>query len=146
MHKFSNTSKSRLSTCEMDLQDLCTEALQIMNITVLEGHRLSERQQKLFRDGLSKVRWSKHNESPSEAVDIAPWPIPKDWGSPGPDHLYTSAEMKERAKFYYLGGIMKALAYVRGIVLRWGGNWDGDYEVDFGDQSFDDLVHFEVSI
>lgn len=130
----------------MDLQDLCTEALQIMNITVLGGWRPEEEQLELFRKKLTKVRWSKHNESPSEAVDIAPWPIPEKWGSPGPDKMFSLAEFKERAKFYYLGGIMMALAYTRGITLRWGGNWDRDYEVDFGDQSFDDLVHFEVAM
>lgn len=146
MHKFSNRSKTRLGTCEMDLQELCNEALQIMNLTVLEGHRLTEDQLKKFRAGLSKVKWSKHNETPSEAVDISPWPIPDKWGSAGPDRLFNIKEFKERAKFYYLGGIMMALAYVRGISLRWGGNWDRDYEVDFGDQSFDDLVHFEVTI
>jgi len=29
-----------------------------------------------------------------------------------------------------------------GVTLRWGGDWDRDTEVQ--DNSFDDLVHFEI--
>lgn len=29
-----------------------------------------------------------------------------------------------------------------GVTLRWGGDWDSDTEVN--DNSFDDLVHFEI--
>jgi peptidoglycan L-alanyl-D-glutamate endopeptidase CwlK len=118
--------------------------LQIFNITVLEGHRTAEQQRKNFISGASKVEFSKHNEDPSEAVDIAPWPIPEDWGSPGPDHLYTEDEMKERAKFYYMAGVVHGVAFEQGVQIRWGGDWDNDK--DFKDQKFDDLVHFEEAV
>lgn len=144
MRKFSNRSKTRLLSCEPDLRDLMEEVLQVIDITILEGHRSPERQRELFLAGKTKVEWSKHNEYLSQAVDVSPYPIPKNWGSPGEDRLYSGAEMKARAEFYYLGGVIKGIAYTRGIPIRWGGDWDSDN--NFADQRFDDLVHFELML
>ena len=44
--------------------------------------------------------------------------------------------------FYFLAGIIKAIANKRNIKIRWGGDWDDDN--DFKDQHFNDLGHFEL--
>ncbi len=44
-------------------------------------------------------------------------------------------------RFYYFAGFVMGTAAAMGVRLRWGGDWDGDTELD--DQKFRDLVHFE---
>lgn len=96
--------------------------------TVLEGYRSPKRQHQLFMEGKSKVDAgeSKHNASPSLAVDVAPCPI--DWN--------------DKERFYLFAGYVLGRADALGIKIRWGGDWDQDTLVD--DQTFNDLVHFEL--
>ena len=79
MPKFSVRSKTNLSQCHIDLQTFCNHLIQFVDISIICGHRGKEAQNKAFDDGFSKVRWpnSRHNKTPSEAVDIAKYPI--DW-------------------------------------------------------------------
>lgn len=99
---------------------------------IITGHRGEEAQNRCFEMGRSKVRWpeGRHNKKPSDAVDIAPLPL--NW----------SNEPKNLARFYVLAGVVMAAARLVGVELRWGGDWDRDF--DMSDQSFDDLGHFEV--
>ncbi len=81
-----NLSRLRLSTCRPELVTF-VEALAdgidagecpgVEDITVLCGHRGEEAQNKAFADGASKKRWpdSEHNTMPSNAVDVAPYPV-----------------------------------------------------------------------
>ena len=128
MPAFSARSDERLQTCHLHLQNVCRAAIKYYDFTVLEGHRSNERQDELFRQGKSKLKAgeSKHNQNPSLAVDIAPYPI--DWD--------------DRARFYLLAGFMFQAAGELGVELRWGGDWDGDWK--HNDQTFHDLPHFEV--
>jgi peptidoglycan L-alanyl-D-glutamate endopeptidase CwlK len=128
MPSFGSTSKERLSTIDHRLRMACEEAIKLYDFTVLVGHRTEQEQNKAFAEAKSKLHWpkSKHNQLPSLAVDIAPYPI--DWN--------------DTKRFYYLAGLMKGCAAKLGYKLRWGGDWDGDG--DFKDQSFNDLVHFEI--
>lgn len=135
MPAYSRRSKSRRDTCHPDLILILDKVIEIYDVTILEGFRTPANHARYLREKRTKVPYhkSKHSRNPSEAVDLSPWPIPEDWGS---------VDWKERAKFYQLAGIMKGIAHENGIRLRWGGDWDGDH--DFRDQSFDDLVHFEL--
>ena len=131
MPSFSARSRSKLSTCDWDLQKVFNEVIKHFDCTVLTGRRGKEEQDEKYRQGLSKVQWpnSKHNAvAPdlSRACDAAPYPI--DWN--------------DTARFYYFAGFVMATAKSMGVELRFGGDWDGDTEVL--DQTFMDLVHFEV--
>jgi peptidoglycan L-alanyl-D-glutamate endopeptidase CwlK len=129
MPSFGQRSRRALSTCHTELVVLAEEALGVgMDFTVIEGHRDADRQADLYHRGLSKLRWplSKHNPEPSEAFDLAPYPI--DWQDP--------------QRFYHLAGILRAVASESGLELRWGGDWDRDF--DLRDQRFMDLAHFEL--
>ena len=128
MPRFGSMSLESLKQCDERLKLICSEAIQIYDFSVLVGHRTEEDQGRAYERGYSKLRWpdSKHNKHPSQAIDVAPYPI--------------SWENKER--FYFLAGIMFSVAYCKGIEIRWGGDWDGDG--DFKDQSFFDLAHFEL--
>ena len=134
MPKFSITSLKRLDTCDSRLRDILQEVIKYYDCTILYGHRTKEEQDAKYLAGQSKLKWpkSKHNTYPSMAVDVAPYPIPKDWGK----------AWKDRVKFYELKAIIFYEAEKRGINIRYGGDWDSDY--DYTDQTFDDLVHFEL--
>ena len=136
MPKFSGSSHRKLETCDQQLQYLFCEIVKKYDCSVLYGYRSSEEQDELYRIGRSQLKGgkSKHNKKPSLAVDVSPYPIPDNWGN--------KANWKERAKFYHFAGYVKGLADQLGIKIRYGGDWDGDN--DFDDQSFDDLVHFEI--
>jgi peptidoglycan L-alanyl-D-glutamate endopeptidase CwlK len=133
MPAFGTRSLERLATCHPDLQRLFNTVVAAYDCTILEGHRSAERQAELLAAGKTKVAVSKHNADPSRAVDAAPWPIPDEWGINNP---------KVMSQFYEFGGYVQGVAQILGIPLRWGGDWDGDHV--FTDQSFDDLVHFEL--
>lgn len=134
MPRFSDTSFSRLSTCDLELQTLFFEVIKTFDCVVLEGHRGEEAQNEAFNSGKSKLKWphGKHNSSPSLAVDVAPHPI--DW--------------KNVNRFYWFAGFVMATAeqlkqqgkMTRSV--RFGGDWDKDY--DIRDETFLDLVHFEL--
>lgn len=128
MPAFSEKSKQLLAGCDTRLQTICSLAIQVMDFTVITGHRSKEEQDKAVAEGNSKLPWpqGKHNSMPSMAVDIAPYPI--DWN--------------DSARFYVLAGIMLGIAATRGIKLRWGGDWDSDFNLK--ENKFDDIGHFEI--
>ena len=131
MPSFGQRSRRMLATCRTELVVLAEEALAVgMDFAVLEGHRDAERQEDLFHRGLSRLRWphSMHNRDPSHAFDIAPWPI--DW--------------RDTQRFYHLAGILRTIAHEHELAIRWGGDWDCDF--DLRDQSFMDLAHFELIV
>ena len=135
MPSFGGTSRYRLSTCDIRWQKILKEVVKYYDCTIITGHRDKEAQNDKVANGLSEVSWphSKHNTSPSLAVDVAPWPIPKNWGD---------KEWKDRVKFYELKAIIFFVAAKQGVKIRFGGDWDRDY--DYTDNKFDDLIHFEI--
>ena len=128
MPTFGNRSKKNLSEAHPDLQRLFEEVIKHYDCSVIEGHRPQSEQDTAFHSGKSKVKWpdSKHNKTPSMAVDVCPDPI--DWN--------------DKERFYHFGGFVKGMAASMGIKVRWGGDWDSDNL--FNDQTFHDLPHFEL--
>lgn len=127
MFKYSERSASNLITCTTKLVRLFEYVIKGFDCTILEGHRGEEEQNEAFRTGRSTLKFpqSKHNKSPSLAVDVAPYPI--DWN--------------DIERFRAFGGYVLGVAYSYGIKIRWGGDWNGNW--DFKDQRFVDLPHFE---
>lgn len=125
---FSDRSDEKLMTCDERLQRVCRTVIQFYDCSVIHGHRGEQEQNEIFRSGYSKHGYpdSKHNLNPSSAVDLAPYPI--NW--------------KDTRRFYILAGYMLCAAHLLGIGMRWGGDWDGDD--DLNDQKFNDLGHFEL--
>ena len=128
MASFGTSSRKKLDSCHIDLQEVCELVIPNYDFTVLEGFRPNARQDELFRQGKSKLKAgeSKHNNDPSYAVDISPYKI--DW------------ENSER--FYLLAGMMFQAATQLGVKIRWGGDWDRDWV--HTDQTFFDLPHYEL--
>lgn len=128
MPKFGRKSRDCLKTLHPDLQEILNEAIKHFDFSILEGHRGEERQNEMFSKGTSKLMFpnGKHNKFPSEAVDIAPYPIV--W------------EDKERFSFF--AGFIMGIAKQKGIDLRWGGNWNNDPQMV--ENNWDDLGHLEL--
>ena len=132
MYKFGNRSLKNLETCDPALQAVVNRVMewQVMDFSVTEGHRSIERQQKLFKQGRSKLdginKKGKHNYMPSRAVDLAPYPI----------------DYQDLDRFKILAGLMFAAAAEEGVVIRWGGDWDMDWNMAEGDSW--DKPHFEL--
>ena len=128
MPYFGKTSKKRLSTCDDKLQKLFNEVIKHVDCSVLEGHRSKDRQNKLYEEGKTKVKYpnGRHNRQPSSAVDVTPYPV--DW--------------KDRERQTLFAGFVIGVASQMNINLRWGGDWDQDFQVV--DNRFDDFPHFEL--
>ena len=128
MARYSKKSKERLATCDERLQGVFNEVIKHVDCSILEGSRSKERQNKLYDEGRTKVRYpdGRHNFNPSRAVDVTPYPV--DW------------EDRERQTLF--AGFVLGTARSMGINLRWGGDWDQDFQVM--DNRFDDFPHFEI--
>ena len=128
MPSFGKRSRHNLNTCDERLKRVFNEVIKHIDCSILEGHRNEERQNTLFDQGKSKLRFpnGKHNTLPSKAVDAVPYPI--DW----------SDIERMRAFAFFVKGIAAGM----GIKLRLGADWDGDFTCK--DQTFHDLPHFEI--
>lgn len=129
MPSFSKISEERLATCDPRLEQLFREVVKIHDCMVLCGHRTEAEQDEALRTGKSQKAFpnSKHNSSPSLAVDVAPYPV--DW--------------KDLKRFWHFAGVVRGVAAGLGVKVRWGGDWDRDF--DLNDQQFNDLPHFEIA-
>ncbi len=127
MPYWSIQSESKLLSCKPELIQLGNELIKLIDCSILYGFRTKQEQEKAFMENKSKLHfpYSSHNKWPSRGIDIAPYPI--DWS--------------DIRRFYYFGGFVVGMAKKLGIPIRWGGDWDGDFQVK--DQNFNDLVHFE---
>ncbi len=136
MPKFSASSFSKLSTCHPDLQTLFYEVIKHFDCTILEGYRDQVDQEKAYAAGNTKLHWphGKHNSNPAMAVDVAPYPL----------------EWKNIPRFYWFAGYVMGIAQKlkdEGKIthaIRYGGDWDSDKNVD--NETFKDLVHFELVV
>lgn len=132
--EYGKVSQEKLSTCHPQLVLVCNKIVLAWDNSVTSGYRDEVEQEKAFRDGKSTKHWpnSKHNQLPSPAVDLAPWHAeevpPIDWGN------------YERWRAF--GGFVVGVAYSMNIKIRWGGDWDGDW--NFKDQKLIDMPHFEL--
>lgn len=124
MPKFGKKSQERLRGVNSELVNVLFELVKIMDVTIIEGVRSQERQDRLVAEGKSKTKFSKHITG--RAVDLAPYPI--DW--------------EDRDRFHYMGGMLRGIAHQMGVKVIWGGDWNGNGETK--DNNFDDLVHIEL--
>ena len=124
-------SRRRLATCHPLIQNVIAIVDQVIPLQVLCGHRGQVEQDLAYDTGKSKVKWpnGKHNSDPSLAVDVMPLPI--DW--------------KDTKRLCFFAGFVIAVADMKGIKFRWGGDWDGDTML--GEPNDDwDKPHFELKL
>jgi len=125
---YSKESARKLAECDERLQRVFNKVIEVIDCTILEGHRPKHLQDLAFLNGNSRVQWpkGKHNKLPSMAVDVAPCPI----------------EWRNRERWVYFAGIVLGVAAGLGVKLRWGGSFDRDN--DLTNDDFIDMPHFEI--
>ncbi len=126
--KYGKKSMSNLITCHTDLQLIFNEVIKYRDCAILCGQRGEIEQNKLFKDGKSKLKYpdSSHNDDPSMAVDAVPWPV--NW-----------EDMVEFEGFVrFVQGVALGKFNIR---LRTGIDWDGNWKKD---ENFVDAPHFEL--
>jgi peptidoglycan LD-endopeptidase CwlK len=128
MPVFGATSKANLATCHPDLQHVLNEAIKHVDFSVTCGYRGQVEQDKAFAEGKSKLKYpnGEHNKIPSNAVDVAPYPI--NWN--------------DAEAFTLLSGVIYGIACMMGIKLRLGADWDGDFNTL--EHKFKDRPHIEL--
>ena len=131
MAKFSARSNSKLAKCHPDLRRLAEAVVKDFDCTVVTGYRGKLMQTLKYKQGLSKVKFpnSKHNSTPSMAIDLAPY-------------IKGKGCVWEPRQCYYFSGFVIATAHSLGIKIRTGADWDMDNDVN--DQEFRDACHFEL--
>ena len=110
MAKFGKVSKARLAECDPRLQKIFNRVIEIVDCSVLCGHRGEKKQEEFFKAGKSQKHYpdSKHNKTPSLAIDVVPYPV--DW--------------TDIVRFKNLAKIVKDTANYFGIEIEWGGDWE----------------------
>jgi peptidoglycan L-alanyl-D-glutamate endopeptidase CwlK len=126
MPRFSKRSLIQLESCHIVLQRLLRRVIERTDFTVICGFRNQSEQTKAYEAGASKLQFphSKHNISPSLAVDCVPYPV--DWND-----MQRFIELATVVKEEW--GLMKETEKLR-YELVWGGDW----------LTFRDLPHFEL--
>lgn len=121
MPKFSANSTKRLATCHPKLQQLFNEVIKEADCSVLCGFRNKREQEEAFTSGNSMLNWpkSKHNQVPSLAVDVIPYPI--DW--------------RDTPRFIEFAELVKKKAKELGIRIRCGADFP----------KFKDYPHYELT-
>ena len=74
MPQFGKKSKEQLATCNGKLRKVFNEVIKTVDCSVLEGHRGEDRQNALYEEGKTKVKYphGRHNEFLSRAADVVP--------------------------------------------------------------------------
>ena len=126
-YKFSDKSKKRLETCHQYLILLMNHVIKKIDITILEGHRNEEKQNNYYNAGKSKLKYpeSKHNKTPSQAVDVALWHKEE-----------PNIRWDDKTDWYYLAGYIESTAKDLNIPIYWGGRFS----------NFFDGVHFQLDL
>ena len=134
MYAYNQKSSKYLGTCHPDLQRIFHQVIKGFDCTIVQGHRGKAEQNKYFTEKKTQLKYpkSKHNSSPSMAVDVVPYPI--DWKD--------GDRMKHFAG--YVKGITAIMFHQKLIthLVRWGGDWDNDTQLK--DNKFQDYPHFEL--
>ncbi len=139
MPKFGKKSSVELSTCHPTLQKLFNKVVKTYDCAVRCGYRGQVDQDEAYVQGRSSVKYpdGKHNRIPSLAVDVYPYPVVLPDKKKRPETY-----VKDLARYYHFAGYVTGVAENMGVKVRWGGDWDKDF--DLLDQTFDDLVHWEI--
>ncbi len=152
MPKYSSRSRKRLETCHPNLQKLFNEIIKHYDCTIIEGSRSDKKQKQLYSqdktraDGVTKK--SKHQVTAEEplsfAIDVAPYPIPNNWGVIDlKNRNKINYQARELAEFYYFVGFVKGVANQLNIKIISGADWNNNNNLN--DQTFFDLTHFELT-
>lgn len=141
MFRLGKRSKEVYSTLHPYWRLIIDDVLTIVDVSLIEGLRDSNTQTRYYSEGKSKLPWplSKHNRTNdpvlqrwefdvSDALDVVPYPS-----------FYEDVD-----KMIDLARIILYVAKLKGMKVRWGGDWNGDGKLNNGEGEFFDPWHFEL--
>lgn len=134
MYRFSERSKLHLATCHPDIRNVFNNVIKFRDCAIIEGHRQEERQEEMFRTGMSQLHFpdSRHNGQPSLAVDVVPYFADRD------PHI----DWNDREAFILFAGVVLGVAGGKGIKMICGCDWNNNGILS--DNRFQDMGHFEL--
>jgi len=105
------------------------EVVKHRDCTVVCGFRSQVEQDEAYRSGHSRLKFpnSKHNQYPSCAVDVIPYPV--NWN--------------DLDSFLLFIGFVKGVASQMGIEVISGIDWDNDWDIE--ETTFMDYPHFQLA-
>ena len=140
MNKWGKKSLANYRMLHSDLKELADCVLKVHDCSIFQSYRDKETQNKYFKNGTSQVEWpnSKHNQTPSEAIDLAPY--------------ISGIDPYDMEHVLHFAGVVQGIAaklYSEGVMsrkLRWGGSWKSQIDVKFAFENnrFFDGIHFEL--
>lgn len=132
MPTFGPASKKQFDTLDPRLQEILSEAIKLIDFTIVEGFRGKEAQNIAYAKGYSQKKWpdGNHNKNPSLAADVMPYPV--NW----------SDASRNMARVGYLQGVIFTIAKQLGIPIRQG--MDFNQNGNFSDDGFFDAPHMEI--
>lgn len=128
MPTFSKRSLKARAELHPILQQIVDEAIKTEDFVILDAQRGRAEQERAFKAGNSKARFSQsaHNYIPAVALDLVPYPI----------------DFNNIAGFKRIAKLITKIAKEKKLPVRWGGDWDMDG--DWSDEKFLDWGHFEL--
>ena len=147
MAQFGTASLNKLNTADPLLRELFLEIVKHIDCTVLCGYRGQQEQDDAFAAGNSQLKFpeSKHNQSPSQAVDVMPWnetdPHIK-WPNLKSFTKEQMEEIRNYASIAHFAGVVRGMAIEMGIPIRWGGDWNRNFKMENQDDW--DMPHYEL--
>ena len=123
MPHFGFKSRQVYRTLHPRLQLLVDLVVSYTDISLIEGLRSQEHQQKYYNTGASKVQWpdSKHNKTDDPALVDSAWSV-----SDAVDLVPHPTGYKSKEHMLVVAGHVMAFAKLLRIEVRWGGDWDSD--------------------
>lgn len=136
MPHFGSRSLRNLENVHPDLVTLCQSVIRYYDFAVICGYRTVGEQKRMFAEGKSKldgvINRSKHQDEPSLAVDLLPWPA----------DLHGVNIWQDSKRWAMFAGIVRGHAEQLGIRIRLGADWNMDGSM--ADHTFIDCPHVEL--
>lgn len=128
MPRFSRSGQAKLAQLDHEFAQLLYEVVREFDCSIIWTHRNEQQQNDANELGFSKLRWpkSKHNQLPSRAVDVVPYP---------------GGYQASYEQFFEMATYILAEACKRGLYVRWGGHWKNYNGYGMYDR---DWAHFEL--
>ncbi len=157
MPSFGYRSLANLDTCDKRIQLVLNKAIEIVDFSVICGHRGGAAQDLAYKEKRSTKKWpySRHNKLPSPAADIWPYYPGQNWKAEiwltdmtvmealdEMDKVKAKKALETIKRWHFMIGIIIGTGHSMGIPLRSGGDWDRDFRFD--DHRLIDLPHIEL--
>lgn len=143
---YGTASKANLAGVTPRLRAVFEEAINVVNLTILDGIRTWAEQRRNILNGASQTMNSRHLPQPPDnlscAVDAVVYPTNWELLEAGFNAVKRVDPTFKVLEHFFAMGVVKGIAHMKGVPLRQGFDWNQNNE--FEDQSFEDMPHSEI--